>query len=61
MISLQYLEYIIYGLLISASICGLIYLFSRVQMKGWMHEFNKQLMNQIVNKLNKEKDERKKE
>jgi hypothetical protein len=47
--------YIIAGILLSPFI---IYLLSRVQMKGWFHEINKQLLNKSNKIKNNERDEK---
>ena len=51
-------NYIISALLIFGILCGLIYIFSRIQMKAWTHGINKYFEDKYKNNLKTEKDER---
>lgn len=50
------LEYIIYIPLIIIGLCSLVYLLSRIQMKGWMHQLDKGLLNTHYKFKNKKDD-----
>ena len=50
------LWYIGYALLLILLGNGLVYILSRIQMKGWLAELNKHLDNKIINFLKKEQN-----